>query len=82
MISTEPRLTRAIQVHYLLLVRVFLSLVQPLDEGLGSAADLLGSRKIHVFLARLGSPLLDYVLTDEEVLVVELVKDLDDLITG
>lgn len=66
----------------LLVVRlVFLSLLKPLEERLGTAADLLRSRKIDVLLASLASPLGDDLLA-HQVLVVQLVKDLDDLVAS
>jgi len=60
------------------IVVLLLGLLEPLEEGLGGTADLLGSRQVDVLLAGLGTPLLDHLLGGELVVVVQL-EDLDDL---
>lgn len=65
----------------LVLFRGFLlrSLLEPLDKGLGSLADLARGRDVDVLLAGLGAPGDDDLLGDEVVVVVQL-QDLDDLL--
>ena len=76
MSAQEPWKARLLVV--LVVIILLLGLLEPLEEGLGSAADLLGSSQVDVLLAGLGAPLLDHVLGDELVVVVQL-KDLDNL---
>lgn len=64
----------------LLLLRrlLLISLLEPLEEGGRSLADLLGGGQVRVLLASPGSPLGDDFLADEVVVVVQL-EGLDDL---
>jgi hypothetical protein len=64
-------------MHRLLVitVRLLLSLIEPVNERLGSLSHLLGGLLVDVSLGHLGSPLLGHLL-GHEIELVELEKDL------
>ncbi|KAJ6444658.1 polysaccharide deacetylase [Purpureocillium lavendulum] len=72
--------SRRRQSLVLLLGRLLLvGLLEPLEEGLGSLANLPRRGEVHVLLAGLGAPLGHHLLADEVVVVVEL-ENLDNLL--
>lgn len=66
-------------IRVLLLRRLFISLLKPFDEGLGSSADLFAGSNVDVLLASLGAPADGDLFAYEIVVIVEL-EDLDDLV--